>query len=407
MKDKTYTFTSESVTEGHPDKVSDIISDSILDEILKYDSENGLQPYRLKEGDRRGSRVACETFVSTGLVLIGGEITTQAYVDVKNVVREAVREIGYTDPNLGFEYKSLCLLNAINEQSPDIAMGVDIGGAGDQGLMIGYACDETPELMPMPVALAHKLSKRLADVRKQGILNFLKPDGKSQVTVNYVDGKPKNISAVVIAAQHDDTVLDSEGKSISEEARQRIIEEVVKPVVPAEYLTDETKYFINPTGRFIVGGPQSDTGMTGRKIIVDTYGGIASHGGGAFSGKDPTKVDRSACYAARYIAKNVVASGIASRCTVQMSYAIGVKEPLNIMIYTNDTGLVPDGEIEKIVTDTDIFQLAPAGIIEMLKLWRPIYKETAAYGHFGREQFPWERTDKADIIKEKAGKLGA
>ena len=407
MKDKTYTFTSESVTEGHPDKVCDQISDGILDEILKHDVANGLKPYRLTESDKRGSRVACETFVSTGLALIGGEITTGAYVDFQSLVRNIVKEIGYTDPGLGFEYKSLCLMNSLNEQSPDIAQGVDAGGAGDQGLMIGYACKETEELMPMPIALAHKLTERLASVRKNNILTFLKPDGKSQVTVNYVNGQPVNIPTIVISTQHDETSVDPVSGNISEEATLQIINEVIKPVIPAELLSDSTRYLINPTGRFVVGGPQSDTGVTGRKIIVDTYGGMASHGGGAFSGKDPSKVDRSACYAARYIAKNIVAAGLAERCTIQIAYAIGVKEPLNIMVYTNGTSVIPDEEIEKIISNDGIFDLTPAGIVEMLDLWKPIYRETASYGHFGREIFPWEKTDKTDTFKKMAGKLGA
>ncbi len=407
MKDKTFTFTSESVTEGHPDKVCDQISDGILDEILKYDVENGLKPYRLKESDQRGSRVACESFVSTGLALIGGEITTGAYVDFQSVVRNIVKEIGYTDPSLGFEYKSLCLMNTLNEQSPDIAQGVDIGGAGDQGLMIGYACKETEELMPMPIALAHKLTERLASVRKNNTLKFLKPDGKSQVTVNYVNGKPVGIPTVVISTQHDETSVDPASGNISEEAKQQIINEVIKPVIPNELLSESTRYLINPTGRFVVGGPQSDTGVTGRKIIVDTYGGMASHGGGAFSGKDPSKVDRSACYAARYIAKNIVAAGLAEMCTIQIAYAIGVKEPLNIMVYTNGTAVIPDEEIEKIISNDGIFDLVPAGIVEMLDLWKPIYRETASYGHFGREIFPWEKTDRVDMLKDRAGQLGS
>jgi len=406
MKDKTFTFTSESVTEGHPDKVCDQISDGILDEILKYDNREGLSPYRLSESDRRGSRVACETFVSTGLVMVGGEITTDAYIDTKRLIRDIVKEIGYTDPNLGFESKSLCVLNAINEQSPDIAQGVDSGGAGDQGLMIGYACTETEELMPLPIALAHKLAMRLAEVRKNGVLKYLKPDGKSQVTVNYIDGKPVSIPAVVISTQHDETAVD-ETRNVSGETRQQLIQEVIKPIVPQELLRDDTRYLINPTGRFVVGGPQSDTGVTGRKIIVDTYGGMASHGGGAFSGKDPSKVDRSACYAARYIAKNIVAAGLAERCTIQIAYAIGIREPLNVMVYTNGTSAIPDGELERIVTETDIFDLHPAGIVDMLDLWRPIYRQTAAYGHFGRNIFPWEKTDRAQALKEEAGKLGA
>lgn len=405
MKNKNFTFTSESVTEGHPDKVSDQISDGILDRILTHDVEAGLSPYKLSADAQRGSRVACETFVSTGLVLIGGEITTPAYIEVKSLIRKIVSDIGYTDPNLGFESKSLCILNGINEQSPDIAQGVDTGGAGDQGLMIGYACTETEELMPMPVAMAHKLSLRLSKVRKDGTLSYLKPDGKSQVTVNYVDGKPESLAAIVIAAQHDESVLD--GKNISDAARQEIIENVVRPVVPEELLRPETKFYVNPTGRFVVGGPQSDTGMTGRKIIVDTYGGMASHGGGAFSGKDPTKVDRSATYAARYIAKNIVAAGLAEKCTVHISYAIGVSEPLNVMVHTDGTGVVPDAELEKIVSSKEVFDLTPPGIVAMLDLWRPIYLQTAAYGHFGRAIFPWEKTDRAAVLKEKAGRLGA
>jgi len=407
MKDKTFTFTSESVTEGHPDKVCDQISDGVLDEILKHDVEKGLKPYKLKESDKRGSRVACETFVSTGLVLIGGEITTEAYIDFQSLVRNIVKEIGYTDQGLGFEYKTLCLLNAINEQSPDIARGVDIGGAGDQGLMIGYACRETEELMPMPIALAHKLTLKLAEARKKGTLKFLKPDGKSQVTVNYENGKPVNIPVIVISTQHDETSVDKATGNISEEAKQQIIDEVIKPVIPEKLLSAFTKYLINPTGRFVIGGPQSDTGVTGRKIIVDTYGGMASHGGGAFSGKDPSKVDRSASYAARYIAKNVVAAGLADRCTIQIAYAIGIKEPLNIMVYTNGTSVIPDEEIEKIISGDGVFDLTPSGIVEMLDLWKPIYRQTASYGHFGRDIFPWEKTDKIEILREKAGKYGA
>ncbi|MGM0441540.1 MAG: methionine adenosyltransferase [Elusimicrobiota bacterium] len=406
MKDKTYTFTSESVTEGHPDKVSDQISDGLLDEILKYDNKQGLTPYKLDENSARGSRVACETFVSTGLVLVGGEITTGAYIDVKEIIRDIVKDIGYTDPSLGFEHKSLCILNAINEQSPDIAQGVDSGGAGDQGLMIGYATDETEELMPVPVDLSHKLAMKLAEVRKEGILKFLKPDGKSQVTVSYEDGVAKDVDAVVIAAQHDESVVDSSG-NISAGAKEKIVKHVIKPVIPGDLLSPDTEFLINPTGRFVVGGPQSDTGMTGRKIIVDTYGGLASHGGGAFSGKDPTKVDRSASYAARYVAKNVVAAGLAKRCTVHIAYAIGVTQPLNVMIHTEGTSVIPDEQIEKIIMEKNVFDLTPVGIIDMLDLWKPRYKETAAYGHFGRAQFPWEKTDKARLLKQEAGKLGA
>lgn len=404
MNNAKFTFTSESVTEGHPDKVADQISDSILDEILKYDVINGMVPYRTHKEDRRGSRVACETYVSTGLVLVGGEITTESYVDIKSIVRDTIQKIGYTDPALGFESNTVCILNAINEQSPDIAMGVDTGGAGDQGLMIGYACDETPEMLPLPIALAHRLSMRLAEVRKKGILSFLRPDGKSQVTVEYENGRPVTIPALVIAAQHDESVVKD--GTLGPEARELIIENVIKPVIPPEYLTEKTMYHINPTGRFVVGGPHSDTGMTGRKIIVDTYGGYASHGGGAFSGKDPTKVDRSAGYAVRYVAKNIVAAGLASRCTVHISYAIGVKKPLNIMVNTHGTGVIPDTELSRIVSDESVFQLDPMGIIQMLDLWKPIYRNTAAYGHFGRNTFSWEKTDKISVLHDIAGKAG-
>lgn len=407
MNKKKLTFTSESVTEGHPDKISDQISDGILDKVLEYDREIGLSPYRLKKDDRRGSRVACETFVSVGLVLIGGEITTETYVNFSEVARNIVRDIGYTDPNLGFEYKSLCLLNAINEQSSDIALGVDKGGAGDQGLMVGYATTETEELMPLPITLAHKLTRQITKVRKEGILDYLKPDGKSQVTVVYEGGKPKRVDTVVISSQHDDSILDSEKKNISDDAREEIINNVVDPVIPEEFMNDDIKYLINPTGRFIIGGPQSDTGMTGRKIIVDTYGGLSYHGGGAFSGKDPTKVDRSASYAARYVAKNIVAAGLAEKCNVHLSYAIGVKEPINVTVETHGTSELPEDKIEQIIKKGDIFNLSPIGIIDMLDLWNPIYKQTACYGHFGRDIFPWEKTDKVDELKEEAGKFGA
>ncbi len=406
MKKEKFTFTSESVTEGHPDKVCDQISDGILDEILRYDNKHSLKPYHLNESDKRGSRVACESFVSTGLVLIGGEITTDAYVDFNRVVRGIVKEIGYTDPELGFEYKSLCLLNNINEQSPDIAKGVDTGGAGDQGLMIGYACDDTDSFMPMPIELSHKMAIRLSQLRKNKTLEFLKPDGKTQVTVDYENGKPAGISAVVLSSQHDESVIDESG-NISDEAKNKMINEIIKPILPENLVSSSTKYFINPTGRFVVGGPQSDTGVTGRKIIVDTYGGMASHGGGAFSGKDPTKVDRSASYAARYIAKNIVASGLAKKCTIHIAYAIGIKEPLNVMVDTDGTSEIPDCEIECIVRNENIFHLDPVGIIEMLDLWKPIYSSTASYGHFGRNIFPWEKTDRVDEILQKAGKLGA
>jgi len=364
MNNKDFHFTSESVTEGHPDKVCDQISDAVLDEVLRQDT-NG--------------RVACETFVTVGLLIVGGEITTNGYVDIGGLARNVVKEIGYTHPKYGFNYETCAVLNSIGNQSPDIAQGVDIGGAGDQGLMVGYATKETPELMPMPIMLAHKLTRRLAEVRKKAILPYLGPDGKSQVTVGYEDGKPVRVEAVVVSCQHTEDILDKTGKRISKEAEEQIIREVVFKVIDQSLLDKETKYFVNPTGKFVIGGPQCDTGMTGRKIIVDTYGGMCAHGGGAFSGKDPTKVDRSASYMARHIAKNIVAAGIADKCTIQLAYAIGVKDPVSI------------------------FELIPHGIIEMLKLRRPIYKQTAAYGHFGRdeEDFTWEKVDKVrDLLKE-------
>jgi S-adenosylmethionine synthetase len=382
-----FLFTSESVTEGHPDKLSDQISDSVLDDLLRQD---------------KFSRVACETFVTVGLVVVGGEITTKGFVDINHLVRQVVKEIGYTSPDYGFSYNSCAILNAIGSQSPDIKQGVDRGGAGDQGLMTGYACDETPELMPMPIMLAHKLVRRLAEVRKTGVLDYLGPDGKSQVTMEYVDGKPTRCDAIVISAQHSEKILDRTGKKITLESRNEIIDKVIRPVVPAEMIDGKTKFYVNPTGKFVVGGPQSDTGMTGRKIIVDTYGGMASHGGGAFSGKDPTKVDRSASYAARYIAKNIVASGIARKCTIQLAYAIGVAEPVSIMVFTDRTSKMTDEHIVKLIKKH--FALTPKGIIEMLDLRRPIYRQTAAYGHFGRHEkdFTWEKTDKAKELKKDA-----
>jgi len=382
-----FLFTSESVTEGHPDKICDQISDAVLDSVLQQ--------------DKRG-RVACETFITTGLVIVGGEITTVGYADVPNLVREVVRNIGYTKPEFGFDAKSCAILNAIGPQSPDIAQGVDVGGAGDQGLMVGYASSETPELMPMPISLAHKLAMRLAQVRKEGILNYLGPDGKTQVTVNYQDGKPVRVDAVVIAAQHSEKILDSTGERITEESRHEIIEQVVKPVVPEGMIDEQTKFYINPTGKFVVGGPQSDTGMTGRKIIVDTYGGMAAHGGGAFSGKDPTKVDRSAAYMARYIAKNIVAAGLAEKCTIQFAYAIGVREPVSVMIWSDKTNKVPEEQISEIVRQT--FNLTPQAIIDRLELLNCNYVKTAAYGHFGREDqgFTWERTDAVADLQRRA-----
>ncbi|UCB53061.1 MAG: methionine adenosyltransferase [Candidatus Zixiibacteriota bacterium] len=387
MPARNYFFTSESVTEGHPDKMCDQISDAVLDELMRQDPL---------------ARVACETFVTVGLVIVGGEITTDGYVDLPVLVRKLVEEIGYTDASLGFSAGGCAILNAIGRQSPDIAQGVNTGGAGDQGLMIGYACRETPEFMPSPIMLAHQLCRRLAEVRKKKILPYLGPDGKSQVTVEYEEGVPKRIGTVIIACQHTEDVLDSSGKMISREAREEIIEKVVKPALAGELLDDEVKYFINATGKFVIGGPQSDTGMTGRKIIVDTYGGTVPHGGGAFSGKDPTKVDRSATYAARYVAKNVVAAGLADKLMIQLSYVIGVPEPVSIMINSFGTLKIPHVRLQELIKKH--FQLTPGGIIEMLNLRRPIFRETAAYGHFGRSEpdFTWEKTDKMEDLRKDA-----
>lgn len=386
MPAKKYFFTSESVTEGHPDKMCDQISDAVLDELIKRDPL---------------ARVACETFVTVGLVIVGGEITTKGYVDLPKLVRELVKEIGYTDHKYGFSAEGCAILNAIGHQSPDIAQGVDTGGAGDQGLMIGYACRETPELMPLPIMLAHKLCRRLAEVRKKKILPYLGPDGKSQVTVEYEEGIPKRVDTIILACQHTQEILDSKGKMITPKAREEIIENVVKPSMSGELLDEKTKYFINATGKFIIGGPQSDTGMTGRKIIVDTYGGMVPHGGGAFSGKDPTKVDRSATYAARYIAKNVVAAGLADKLMIQLAYVIGVADPVSIMINSFGTLKISHQKLQELIRR--YFQLTPAGIMEMLNLRKPIYKETAAYGHFGRTEpeFTWERTDKVEDLKKE------
>ncbi len=386
MGDKSFLFTSESVTEGHPDKLSDQISDAVLDGVLRDDPSG---------------RVACETFVTVGLVIVGGEITTTTYVDINNLVREIVKDVGYTKPEFGFHYKTCSILNAIGSQSPDIAQGVDTGGAGDQGLMTGYACSETDELMPMPIMLAHKLARRLAEVRKNNILGYLGPDGKSQVTVEYMEGKPRRVDTVLLSSQHTEEILDYVGKDITDDAKAQIIETVIKPVIPEHLLDKNTRYLVNPTGKFVIGGPQSDTGMTGRKIIVDTYGGMATHGGGAFSGKDPTKVDRSAAYMARYIAKNVVASGIAEKCTIQLAYAIGVTDPISVSVWTDNKSKYDDDKIVEVVREN--FNLTPRGIIKTLDLLRPIYRNTACYGHFGRngDQFTWEKTDKAaDIAKE-------
>ena len=374
-----YLFSSESVTEGHPDKMTDQISDAVLDNVLKEDVFG---------------RVACETFVTTGLVLVGGEITTDCYVDIPKTVREVVKDIGYVDAQYGFDYLTCAVMTSIDQQSPDIAMGVDRAGAGDQGMMFGFACNETKELMPMPISLAHKLTHRLADVRKNGTLPFLRPDGKAQVTIRYENDKPVAVEKVVVSAQHDPDIS-------KEKLEEAIIEEVIKPVLPKE-MTDGKKitYYINPTGRFVIGGPQGDAGLTGRKIIVDTYGGVFSHGGGAFSGKDPTKVDRSASYFARYVAKNIVAAGLADKCGIQVAYAIGVAEPVSMMVQTFGTGKVSDEELAKLVQKH--FDFTPGGIIETLDLRRPIYRKTAAYGHFGREldEFTWEKTDMAEALKK-------
>lgn len=377
----SFFFTSESVSEGHPDKVCDAISDGILDAIYTKDPN---------------ARVACETFVTTGLVLVGGEISTDAYIEVPDVVRATVKKIGYTSAEYKFDADSCSVLNAIHSQSPDIAMGVDTGGAGDQGIMFGYACDQTPELMPMPIMYAHKLVKKLADIRKgdNGFMPYLRPDAKSQVTIEYDDDKnPVRVDTVVLSTQHD---ADATQKRIKED----VIENVINKVIPEELIDDKTKYHVNPTGRFEIGGPHGDSGLTGRKIIVDTYGGWAPHGGGAFSGKDPSKVDRSATYAARHIAKNVVAVGLAKECLVQLAYAIGVAEPVSVYVDTKGTGVIPDFEISKMVTEG--IDLTPKGIIERLKLRRPIYQKTAAYGHFGREEdgFSWEKLDLVDSFKK-------
>ena len=382
MSRVNYLFTSESVTEGHPDKIADQISDGILDAIIKDDPT---------------ARVACETLVTTGLVFVAGEISTSTYVHIPDIARGIIKDIGYTRAKYGFDYETCAVMTSIDRQSADIALGVDVGGAGDQGLMFGFACDETAELMPLPISLAHKLTQKLSEVRKNDVLSYLRPDGKSQVTVEYKDKKPHRVTTVVISTQHSPDIT-------LKELREDIIERVVKPVIPKELLDEETiVYHINPTGRFVIGGPQGDTGLTGRKIIVDSYGGVGSHGGGAFSGKDPSKVDRSASYMARYIAKNLVASGVCDRCEVQLAYAIGVSDPVSILVDTYKTGKVSQEKIVKLVRDH--FDMTPNGIIKQLDLRRPIFRKTAAYGHFGRQEpeFTWEKTDQAASIKKEAG----
>jgi len=381
---RNYLFTSESVTEGHPDKIADQISDAVLDEVMRQDPQG---------------RVACETLVTTGLAVVAGEITTTAHVNYDELVRETIRGVGYDRAKYGYDSDTCAVMCTVKRQSPDIAMGVDTGGAGDQGLMFGFACDETDELMPMPIQLAHRLTQRLAEVRKGKLVDFLRPDGKSQVTIEYRNGQPARVECVVLSTQHSEKVSNVD-------LRAAVMEHVVRPIVPARMLDARTKYHINPTGRFVIGGPMGDAGLTGRKIIVDTYGGYSRHGGGAFSGKDPSKVDRSACYMARYIAKNVVAAGLARRAEVQLAYAIGVAEPVSVMAETFGTAMIPQEKITELIREN--FKLTPAGIIEALDLRRPIYKATAAYGHFGRSGpgFTWERTDRADALRKAAG-LGA
>jgi len=398
MRRRSHLFTSESVTMGHPDKVADQISDAVLDEILKQDPK---------------ARVACETLVTTGQVVIAGEVTTTAYIDAAQVARDTIREIGYTHPEIGFDFQSCGVLTAIHSQSPDIARGVDHAedntrdqGAGDQGLMFGYATDETPELMPLPIHLAHRLVERLALLRQNGTLKWLRPDGKSQVTVEYIDEQPVRVHTVVVSTQHDESVLDKKKDAVSEKAKREIIEKVIKPVIPKHLWNNDIIFHVNPTGKFVVGGPHGDTGLTGRKIIVDSYGGRGAHGGGAFSGKDPSKVDRSACYMGRYIAKNVVAAGLARNCEVQLAYAIGVAQPVSVTVNTENTAVIPEDQISELITKH--FALTPRQIIAHLDLLRPIYKRTARHGHFGRTPtadgaFSWEKTDKAAALAAAAG----
>ena len=381
---RNYLFTSESVTEGHPDKIADQISDAVLDDVMRQDPQG---------------RVACETLVTTGLAVVAGEITTTAHVNYDELVRETIRGVGYDRAKYGYDSDTCAVMCTVKRQSPDIAMGVDTGGAGDQGLMFGFACDETDELMPMPIQLAHRLTQRLSEVRKAKILDFLRPDGKSQVTIEYRNGEPARVDCVVLSTQHSEKVSNVD-------LRAAVMEQVIRPILPARMLDARTKYHINPTGRFVIGGPMGDAGLTGRKIIVDTYGGYSRHGGGAFSGKDPTKVDRSACYMARYIAKNIVAAGLARKAEVQLAYAIGVAEPVSVMAETFGTAMIPEEKITELIREN--FKLTPKDIIEALDLRRPIYKATAAYGHFGRSGrgFTWERTDRADALRKAAG-LGA
>jgi len=382
MSRNNYLFTSESVTEGHPDKIADQISDGILDAIIAQDKH---------------CRVACETILTTGIAFVAGEISTKAYVEIPDIIRKVIEDVGYCDATWGFDHRTCSVLTSIHNQSSDIAMGVDSGGAGDQGLMFGYATNETDELMPMPIVLAHRLTRRLAEVRKKKILQWVRPDGKSQVTIEYRDGKPARVDTVVVSSQHSPDVT-------SKRIERDVIEHVIKPVMPKSlYDPVSVKHYINPTGRFVVGGPMGDTGLTGRKIIVDTYGGVGSHGGGAFSGKDPTKVDRSASYMARYIAKNIIAAGLADKCEIQLAYAIGVAEPVSILVHTKDTEKVDRDIIDKLVRKH--FALTPRGIIDHLKLRRPIYRQTAAYGHFGRNEpdFTWEKIDKAKVLRKEAG----
>jgi S-adenosylmethionine synthetase len=381
MSTERHLFTSESVTEGHPDKMADQVSDAVLDAIISKDPLG---------------RVACETLVTTGLAIVAGEITTNCYVDIPKIVRNTIHDIGYTRAKFGFDSENCAVMTAIDEQSPDIAMGVDVLGAGDQGMMFGFAVNETPELMPMPIMLAHKLAMRLAEVRKSKTLDYLRPDGKTQVTIEYEDNRPSRVDTIIVSTQHGDKVEQPQIK-------KDVLEHIIKPVVPEGFFDERTRVLVNPTGRFVLGGPHADTGLTGRKIIVDTYGGMGRHGGGAFSGKDPTKVDRSACYMARYIAKNIVAAGLADRCEVQLAYAIGVAEPVSIMLDTYGTSKIPHKKIIDLVREN--FEMTPAGIIRSLDLRRPIYRQTAAYGHFGRtgDDFTWERTDKAERMRKDAG----